>query len=115
MARIRRPLSGRTRQLLRYQKQTMTGIIIYVNETNNWCNVELLNGDIIYRVPFRASNIRYRRLKQPVLLSQTVGSRFKYVITDAAERKIVSTEFADKGTFKWNDAGVTWNGFYQWG
>jgi len=113
MARIRRPLGYRTRQLLKYQKQTLTGIIIYVNTDDNWCNVELPSGAIIYRVPFRASNIRYRRLKQPVILSQTVGSRYKYVITDAAERKVVSTVFADKGFFKWND-GTKWNDFHQW-
>ena len=109
----RRPIGQRTRQMLKYQKQTLTGIIILVDTDNNYCNVELPNGNIIYKVPFRASQIRYRRLKQPVLLTQTISSRFRYVITDAAERTVVSSEFSSKGTFKWND-GTKWNDFHVW-
>ena len=114
MSRIRRPLSYRTRQLQKYQRQTITGIIIFVNATQNWVNVETANGKVLYRIPFRASEIRYRRLKQPVLLSLTINSRFSYVVTDAAERKITSTVFADKGTFKWDEAGVKWGDYHQW-
>ena len=46
-----------------YQKTIMVGIIIYVNESENWCNVELMNGSVVYRIPFYASNLRLRRIK----------------------------------------------------
>jgi len=110
---MRRPIFRRIKKSLQYEKTTLVGIIIYVNETDNWCNVELPNGTVLYRIPFRASNYRLRRVQQPVVLTQTVGSRYKYVITGAAERYISSSEFASKGTFKWDD-GTKWNDRHVW-
>jgi len=42
-----------------YIKSTLLGVIIYVNASENWCNVELMNGTVLYQIPFRSAKMIY--------------------------------------------------------
>lgn len=111
-----RPLKRRINKSIAYNKETLIGIIIYVNEAENWCNVERLDGTVLYHIPFRAIDYRLRREEQPVKLTEIHGSRQKYVITGESDVIIASTEFADKGNIKWapDAAKGQWTARYQW-
>jgi len=112
--RKRRYLKNAVQKTVDYNKTTLEGIIIYVNNDDSWCNVELANGDIIYRVKFGEGIYpRLRRKKQHVILIQTIGQRYAYMIAGSSKRKIPSTEFDSKGTFKWND-GTKYNDGHVW-
>lgn len=115
--RGRRLISRRIGKIGEYQKTTLEGIIIYIDAIEGWCNVELPNGDILYRIYFsEGTNQRLKRLQQTVTLLQTVGTRYRYVIIGAGSKFINSNIFADKGVTQW-DATPTkskWNAHYQW-
>jgi len=112
--RSRKRVSRAIDRTVSYQKSTLEGIIIYVDSTYGWCNVELANGDILYHIKFgEGVSARLRRVEQPVTLIQTIGSKYAYIIVGAAKRKIASSEFEDKGTFAWDD-GTKWNDGHQW-
>jgi len=110
---MRRPIKRRINKSIAYNKETMVGIIIFVNESENWCNVELMNGDVLYQIPFRSSNIRLRRVEQPVTLTEVHGMHQKYVITGASNVRISSSTFEPKGTTNW-DSGNNWNDRWVW-
>lgn len=98
----------------KYEKTFMEGNIIYVDSTSNWCNIELPSGAILYRIYFGDGvNPRLRRVRQPVMVAQAIGSRYKYVVIGAARRFVDSTEFNSKGIFKWDD-GTKWSDGHVW-
>lgn len=114
-----RPLRRRITKSIAYGRETLIGIIIFVNRTENWCNVELQGGTILYQIPFRATNGRLRRVEQPVVLTETHGKRQKFVITGESDVIIASSVFEPRGNIKWApDANSgTWSkdGIrYQW-
>ena len=112
--RRRRLLTKRINKSIGYQKTTLEGIIIYVDSTDKWCNVELANGEILYQIKFgEGVHPRLRRLEQSVTLIQTIGSRYGYIISGAGKRRVDSAGFLPKGTFKWN-SGVKYNDGHQW-
>jgi len=114
-----RPLRRKINKSISYNRETLIGIIIFVNADENWCNVELKGGTVLYQIPFRAANGRLRRVQQPVKMTETHGQRQKYVITGASDVIIASTTFNPRGNITWApDAGSgTWkkDGVrYQW-
>lgn len=111
MARILRHI---LRKNNKYTKSILLGVIIHVNASENWCNVELQNGNVLYQIPFRSTNMRLRRLQQSVILTETHGQRQKYIITGESDVKVDSSVFALKGTFDW-DSGALWSNFHIWG
>jgi len=114
-----RPLRRSINKGIAYSRETLIGVIIFVNREDNWCNVELQNGTVLYQVPFRATNGRLRRVEQPVVLTETHGKRQKYVITGQSDVAISSSAFDPRGNCKWApDANSgTWSKDgvrYQW-
>lgn len=86
-----------------YNKTTLEGIIIYIDATDGWCNVELPNGTILYHIYFsQGVQPRLKRVEQSVTLVQTIGKRYAYMVMGAAKRHIPSTEFNSKGTTTYN-------------
>lgn len=113
----RRVVSKRIDALGKYQKTTLEGVIIFIDPTDGWCNVELANGDVLYRIYFgEGVNPRLKRLEQAVTLIQTIGTKYNYIISGAARRVINSAEFADKGITQWDDTPTKakWNAHWQW-
>jgi len=107
--RRRRSIFKRVNKNEAYNKTTLEGIIIYIDPTDGWCNIELANGTVLYRIQFgEGVNTRLKRVEQSVTLVQTVGKRYKYIVVGAGRRYIDSTEFASKGTCVY-DAGAKYN------
>lgn len=115
--RGRRSISKRINNLQAYQKPAIEGLIIYIDATDGWCNIELPDGTILYRITFaEGANPRLKRLQQNVTITQTYGSRYKYVISGSGTKIVDSLVFADKGVTTW-DASPTkaqWTKKYQW-
>ena len=88
-------------------------MITKVNVTENWCDVELINGNTLFKIPFRASQLRLRSLQQAVVLTEVLGNRQRFIITGESNIKIDSTAFAPKGTFIWDD-GSLWDDYWIW-
>jgi hypothetical protein len=111
---VRSKLLNKVKSLQQYQG-TLEGMIIYVDPTARWCNVNLPNEVTVYRLPFdEGVHPRLRRFGQYVTLTAVPGNRTKYLITGASRRRITDTTFASKGTFNWND-GTKWNDGHVWG
>ncbi len=110
-----RPLFRSRQRGSNYQK-SINGIIIYVHPTDGWCNVKDSKENTYYRIYFgEGVSPRLKRIKQPVVMTQVIGNRYKYIITGAAYRSIGVTDFQPKGTAKWDDGGdVEYDNFYQW-
>lgn len=113
---MRKPIKRVAQKQGAYEQNQFVGIIIYVNESENWCNVELSDGTILYRIAFHASNLRLRRIKQAVLVTQVVGKRQRYAITGEAHIRVASTAFNPLGFTKYDTAGAKWDNArpYQW-
>ncbi len=110
---MRRPIKRSIKKSALYNRESLIGIIIFVNETDNWCNVERADGVVLYQVPFRSSNLRLRRVEQPVTLTEVHGSHQKYVITGASNLKVGSNTFEPKGNTDW-DNGDLWGDRWTW-
>ena len=101
--RRRRSIFKRVNKNEAYNKTTLEGIIIYIDDTDGWCNIELADATVLYRIQFgEGVNTRLKRVEQPVTLVQTVGKRYRYIVVGASRRYIASSEFASKGTGKYN-------------
>lgn len=100
-------LKKRSERSIEGSKSTLEGIIIYVNADLTWANVKLDNDTTLYRIPFAEGiNPRLKRLEQTVLLTQSVGKRYKYVISGSSRRKVDVEDFDVRGVLQW---GATTN------
>jgi hypothetical protein len=115
---IRRPITKRATKLQDYKKE-LDGVIIYVDPTAEWCNVNTAKGVTLFQIKFDEGVApRLRRLQQYVRLSPVPGNRTKYIITGAARRVIDDPFFAPKGVPTWDAAApdtALWNGGWIWG
>jgi len=112
--RYRKNISKRINKASDYHKTTLEGIVLYVDPLERWCNVELMDGNILYHIYFgEGVNPRLRRESQPVTLIQTIGGRYKYIVVGAGRRRIITTTFEPLGTFLWDD-GTLWDDRHVW-